>query len=139
VLKKNLLKTKNEKFFEKINHSLDFKAANKFYKNFSHVLQVKSYNNFGARLPLLQYRVQTVPTKIRRFTVLKSAHVHKSSRDQFEIRTYSRSYHVYVQNPSVYRFISMLNQYFLGENSPINLELVVKEVQSRKVYLSRTR
>lgn len=31
-----------------------------------------------------------MPTKFRRYTVVKSPHVNKSSREQFEIRTHSR-------------------------------------------------
>ena len=31
-----------------------------------------------------------LPTKIQRFTVLRSPHVNKKSREQFEIRTHSR-------------------------------------------------
>lgn len=31
-----------------------------------------------------------LPTKIRKFTVLKSTFVHKDARDQFEIRTHKR-------------------------------------------------
>ncbi|MEK8090513.1 30S ribosomal protein S10 [Thermithiobacillus plumbiphilus] len=31
-----------------------------------------------------------LPTKIERFTVLRSPHVNKKSRDQFEIRTHKR-------------------------------------------------
>jgi small subunit ribosomal protein S10 len=31
-----------------------------------------------------------LPTKIRKYTVLKSPHVNKDSREQFEIRTHSR-------------------------------------------------
>jgi small subunit ribosomal protein S10 len=31
-----------------------------------------------------------LPTKVRKYTVLKSPHVNKDSREQFEIRTHSR-------------------------------------------------
>ena len=31
-----------------------------------------------------------LPTKIEKFCVLRSPHVHKKSRDQFEMRTYKR-------------------------------------------------
>jgi small subunit ribosomal protein S10 len=36
-----------------------------------------------------------MPTKISRFTVLKSRFVHKDSREQFEIRTHKRLIDVY--------------------------------------------
>jgi small subunit ribosomal protein S10 len=37
-----------------------------------------------------EYRVIPMPIKKQRFTVLRSPHVDKKSREQFEIRTYSK-------------------------------------------------
>ncbi len=36
-----------------------------------------------------------LPTKIQKFTVLRSPHVDKKSREQFEIRTYKRLVDIY--------------------------------------------
>lgn len=136
VFEKNTLKTKNANFSNKLNQTWDFKSTNKFYKHFTAFLRLKSRDIFGSRLSLVKYRTLSIPIKIRRFTLLKSAHVHKSSRDQFEIRTHSNAYHLYVQNTSVSRFISLFNRYFLGENLPINIQLAIKEMQLHKVGLS---
>ena len=35
-----------------------------------------------------QIAISRYPTKVQKFTVLKSPHVHKKSREQFEIRTH---------------------------------------------------
>lgn len=37
----------------------------------------------------------SLPTKIERFTVLRSPHVDKKSREQFEIKTYKKSLNVF--------------------------------------------
>ena len=39
-----------------------------------------------------------LPTKIERYTVLRSPHVDKKSREQFEIRTHKRV--IYIEEPS---------------------------------------
>ena len=41
-----------------------------------------------------------LPTKITRFTVLRSPHVNKKSREQFEIRTHKRLVEIYKLNQS---------------------------------------
>ena len=38
----------------------------------------------------VQYALTSLPTKKKRITVLKSPHVHKSSREQFEIKSYTK-------------------------------------------------
>lgn len=42
-----------------------------------------------------------LPTKINRFTVLRSPHVDKKSREQFEMRTYKRIIDILEPNPAV--------------------------------------
>lgn len=42
-----------------------------------------------------------LPTKIKKFTVLRSPHVNKKSREQFEMRTHSRLIDVLNPNPDV--------------------------------------
>jgi small subunit ribosomal protein S10 len=39
-----------------------------------------------------------LPTKIERYTVLRSPHIDKKSREQFEIRTHKRV--IYLENPT---------------------------------------
>ncbi|HCW94053.1 MULTISPECIES: 30S ribosomal protein S10 [Flexistipes] len=40
-----------------------------------------------------------LPTKKEKFTVLKSPHVNKKARDQFEIRTHKRLVDIFEHNP----------------------------------------
>lgn len=40
-----------------------------------------------------------LPTKIKKFTVIKSPHVYKKSREQFEMRTHKRLIDVYDPTP----------------------------------------
>lgn len=58
-------------------------------------LIVQSAERSGAKLrgPI------PLPTKIRKFTVLKSPHVHITARNQFEMRTYKRLVDIYDASP----------------------------------------
>ncbi len=40
-----------------------------------------------------------LPTKIKKFTVIKSPHIYKKSREQFEMRTHKRLIDVYEPTP----------------------------------------
>jgi len=40
-----------------------------------------------------------LPTRIEKFTVIRSPHVNKSSREQFEIRTHKRLIDIFDHNP----------------------------------------
>lgn len=40
-----------------------------------------------------------LPTRIEKFTVLRSPHVNKDARDQFEIRTHKRLIDIFEHNP----------------------------------------
>ena len=42
-----------------------------------------------------------LPTKINKFTVLRSPHVHKKSREQFEMRTHKRLIDILEPTPAV--------------------------------------
>lgn len=48
-----------------------------------------------------------LPTRIERYTVLKSPHVNKKSREQFEIRTHKRVIDIYEPNA---RTVEALNK-----------------------------
>ncbi len=50
------------------------------------------------------------PTKIKRYCVLRSPHVDKNSREQFEIRLYKKMMDIDTENPSeVLEFLFYLN------------------------------
>jgi len=54
----------------------------------------------------LQLNLVRLPTKIKKFTVLRSPHVNKQSREQFEIRTHKRLVIIKDENKDfVYNFI----------------------------------
>ncbi|URM52890.1 30S ribosomal protein S10 [Mycoplasma sp. SG1] len=42
-----------------------------------------------------------LPTKTKKITILRSTHVHKNSREQFETRTYSRLVEIINFNPNI--------------------------------------
>ncbi len=49
-----------------------------------------------------------LPTSIERFTVLRSVHVNKKSREQFEIRTHKRLIDIFEPNDQVTEALSKL-------------------------------
>ena len=48
-----------------------------------------------------------LPTRIERYTVLRSPHIDKKSREQFELRTHKRLIDIYEANP---RTVEVLNR-----------------------------
>jgi len=58
--------------------------------NSKYFSQIRPVLNFWKDKIKLTYSVVCLPKKITRFTVLKSPHVNKTARDQFEMITYKR-------------------------------------------------
>ena len=50
-----------------------------------------------------------LPTRIERFTVLRSPHVNKKSREQFEMRTHKRLIYITEATPKTMDALSKLN------------------------------
>lgn len=50
-----------------------------------------------------------LPTKIKRYTVIRSPHVNKKSREQFEIRTHKRMLEVNDSNPKIISSLTALS------------------------------
>ena len=50
-----------------------------------------------------------LPTRIERFTVLRSPHIDKKSREQFEIRTHKRLIYINEPTPKTVDALSKLN------------------------------
>lgn len=50
-----------------------------------------------------------LPTEISRYTVLRSPHVHKDSREQFELRTHKRLIDILESNPRTIDALMELN------------------------------
>lgn len=62
-----------------------------------------------------------LPTKIERFTVLRSTNTDKRSREQFEIRTHKRLIDIYKASN---RTIDLLQSYSLPSGIDIKMEVV---------------
>ena len=50
-----------------------------------------------------------LPTKVKRYTVLRSVHVNKDSREQFEIRTHKRLIDIVNPSPKTVDALMRLN------------------------------
>jgi len=64
-----------------IMHSFDHQLIDKSLKNLIEIIKGSGTKIIGP-IPF--------PTKIKRYTILRSPHVNKKSREQFEIRTHKR-------------------------------------------------
>ena len=64
-----------------------------------------------------------LPTKIDRFTVLKSTFVHKNAREQFEMRTHARLIDITETTPHAIEALSNLNL-------PAGVEIEIKMLQN---------
>lgn len=74
---------------------------------------LKSFNNDLIELACQQLRgtlinsecklkgVVSLPTKIKRFCVLRSPHIDKDSREHFEVRLYKRFIDIIIDSPNV--------------------------------------
>ena len=60
-----------------------------------------------------------LPTRIERYTVLRSPHIDKKSREQFEIRTHKRIIYISEPNPKTVDALSKLNM-------PAGVEIRIK-------------
>ena len=60
-----------------------------------------------------------LPTKIRRFTVIKSPHTHKDAREQFEMRIHKRLIDIVQSNPKTVDAL-------MGMNLPTGVHIEVK-------------
>jgi len=83
-MKKDILRVKLK--------SYDTDVIEKSMQDIVNVLKDSNATFFGP-IPL--------PTKINKFTVLRSPHVDKKSREQFEMRTHKRLIDIIAPNPKV--------------------------------------
>lgn len=74
----------------------------------------------------------TFPTKYKKFTILKSPHIHKTARTQLEIRTVKR---ILIINNCNFKQISQIKKIFnfFIKNLPISIKLVVQ--QQKVIFL----
>jgi ribosomal protein S10 len=92
------------------------------------VLNFKTYNCISVKGPI------SLPVEYKRFTVLRSPHVNKLSREQFELRTYTKMVEVTIDNKNV-RIGELLEKYE-SSNLPTGLSL---RVIKKKCMLRTTR
>ena len=69
----------------------------------------------------IQHSISNLPTNAKRITVLKSPHVHKSSREQFEVKKYRLVI-------SIFSIIQIGLLKFLIINKPKSLKLKIKKI-----------
>lgn len=69
----------------------------------------------------IEYKTFDLPTKRKRITLLKSPHVNKSAREQFEIKTYKSV--IYASNK-----ISTKEIKFIIVNKPKTIKLNIKNI-----------
>ena len=67
----------------------------------------------------INYKLVSLPKKIKRITLLKSPHVNKAAREQFEIKTYKVV--LYIEN------LNMETIKFLCINKPKIISLTIKK------------
>lgn len=67
----------------------------------------------------INYKLISLPKKIKRITLLKSPHVNKSAREQFEIKTYKIALYIENLNIETIRFLCI--------NKPKLISLIIKK------------
>lgn len=70
----------------------------------------------------IKYKISQLPRKFKRITILKSPHVYKKAREQFEIRTFSSIIKIYNYNMS----FNFLN--FFSLNKPNNIKFLLRKI-----------
>lgn len=72
----------------------------------------------------LDFKIIFLPTLKKKFTLLRSPHVHKKSREQFEFTRYKQI--IYISNSNI-NFLK-----YLIINKPSDIKLNVKQILKRK-------
>lgn len=65
-----------------------------FYKNLKRLLFFNTFLSNNNKLSFWSLKFFVLPKKIKKHTLLRSPHVNKKSREQFETRTYKAIIHV---------------------------------------------
>ena len=101
------------------------KSFDNLYIDFSinKILQISNYLKTLSKKPLLQKQIR-LPTKKKKFTVLRSPHIDKKSREQFEWVRYKESIFLSFQKVGTFSlFVFLLkNSAFPGVEIEINLK-----------------
>jgi small subunit ribosomal protein S10 len=84
-------------------------------KGFNNYLITKITDQFKENFFKLNFKIQTLPVKKRKFTLLRSPHINKKAREQFELNTYNTQINVNFlkerdSKKKVKKIINFLNQ-----------------------------
>ena len=93
-----------------IESTIKFKSFNSF-KLDSIISDLESY----AKENLLSSKKISFPKKKKRFTILKSPHVHKKARDQFELETHTKIFKIEGTSKNIKEFIKILEMKVLTD------------------------
>jgi ribosomal protein S10 len=74
---------------------------------------------FFKKIHFKNFSIQNLPTKKKRLTLLKSPHVNKKAKEQFELKIYKTA--IYINNIKTKNFLK-----FLIFNKPKNIKLKFK-------------
>jgi len=93
-----------------IKSTIKFKSFNKYKLN-SIILELKKY----AEIKLLDQKIISLPKKKKKFTILKSPHVHKKARDQFELESFTKILKIEGNTKNIKEFLKILNTEFVND------------------------
>ena len=93
-----------------IESTIKFKSFNAFKLN-NIILDLENY----AKENLLSSKKTSFPKKKKKFTVLKSPHVHKKARDQFELETHTKILKIEGTSQNIKEFIKILEMKVLTD------------------------
>lgn len=104
----------------KIKSTIKLKSFN-VHKLEQTILELKKY----AESKYLTQSIVSLPTKKKKITILKSPHVHKKARDQFELQNFTKMLKVEGTKDNTKEFISILeNKIFSDLTFMINFKKV---------------
>ena len=117
LLKKHLKKNQIQLTFK-------FKAFNKYNLNII-VTKILTKINY---LQILSTKFVSLPIKCQRFTVLRSPHVDKKSREQFEIKRHQKLLRVYFDSANAFdkQKAKLLINFIKNSTSGIQLKISYK-------------
>lgn len=93
-----------------IKSTIKFKSFNKYKLN-NIILELKKY----AKIKLLDQKIISLPNKKKKFTILKSPHVHKKARDQFELENFTKILKIEGNTKNIKEFLKILDTEFISD------------------------
>lgn len=95
--------------------------------NFKKTLELYTYYlEKNLKSTNIDFKIIRLPKRIKRITILKSPHVNKKARDQYEIRTYSLII-VLSQKNSNNKFTNLIKLLLNNKPALINAKITIKQ------------